>query len=174
MTEQAETPKEDTKPDLSAELEKLRTQLVAAEKARDEYLELARAGRREFESYQQRAKREQETERRFAQIPLAGDLLPVIDNLERAVEAAKTSGDAGTLTKGVSMVLHLLHEALKRHGISRIDAAGQPFDANLHEAVMQQPSAEVPAQTVLRVLEPGYTIHERVLRPARVIVSTRA
>lgn len=180
MTEQTETPKPDTqpqneqKPDLAPEMEKLRVQLATAEKTRDEYLELARAGRREFENYQQRAKREHEAERRFAQMPLAGDLLPAIDNLERAVQAAKTSGDAGALTQGVSMVLSLLHEALRRHGIARIDAEGQPFDANRHEAVMQQPSAEVPPQTVLRVLETGYTIHERVLRPARVIVSTTA
>jgi molecular chaperone GrpE len=173
MTEQTETPKAAT-PDLAAELEKVRSQLDAAEKTRDEYLELARAGRREFESYQQRAKREQETERRFAQMPLAGDLLPALDNLERAVAAAKQAGDAGTLTQGVSMVLTILGEVLRRHGVVRVEAEGQPFDANRHEAVMQQPSADVPAGTVLRVLEPGYTIHERVLRPARVIVSTNA
>lgn len=174
MTDQGETPKTDTpKPDVSAELEKLRAQLEATTKTRDEYLELARAGRREFESYQQRARRDAENERRFAQMPLAGDLLPIIDNLERAVAAARTSGDAGTLTQGVSMVLTMLGEVLRRHGIQRVEAEGQSFDANQHEAVMQQPSAEVPANTVLRVLEPGYMIHERVLRPARVIVSTK-
>ena len=170
MTEQQETPKTDN----AAELESLRAQLRAAEKERDEYLELARAGRREFEGYQQRAKRDLETERRFAQTPLAGDLLPVIDNLERAVGAARTASDAATLAQGVAMVLKLLDDVLRRHGIARIDAEGQPFDANLHEAVMQQPSGDVPAGTVLRVLEPGYTVHERVLRPARVIVSTTA
>lgn len=173
MTEQQETPK-DPKFDGAAELESLRAQLRTAEKERDDYLELARAGRREFEGYQQRAKRDLETERRFAQTPLAGDLLPVIDNLERAVSAAKGAGDAATLAQGVAMVLKMLDDVLRRHGIARMDAEGQPFDANLHEAVMQQPSGELPSNTVLRVLEPGYTVHERVLRPARVIVSTTA
>ena len=135
-------------------------------------LELARAGRREFESYQQRARREADAERRYAQMPLAKDLLPVIDNLERAVAAARQAHDGSSLAQGVGMVVGMLHEALRRHGIVRIEAENQPFDANLHEAVMQQPNAEVPANTVLQVLESGYLIHERVLRPARVIVST--
>jgi molecular chaperone GrpE len=105
-------------------------------------------------------------------MPLAKDLLPVIDNLERAVAAARQAHDSSSLAQGVGMVVGMLHEALRRHGIVRIEAENQPFDANLHEAVMQQPNAEVPANTVLQVLESGYLIHERVLRPARVIVST--
>jgi molecular chaperone GrpE len=161
-----------TAEDLTPVVDALRVQLAAAEQARDEYLELARAGRREFESYQQRARREQENERRFAHLPLAKDLLPVIDNLERAIAAAQQADASDSLTQGVSMVVAMLHEALRRHGIQRIEAEGQPFDANLHEAVMQQPHPNQPTNTVLQVLEPGYLIHERVLRPARVIVST--
>jgi molecular chaperone GrpE len=158
--------------ELARVVDALRVQLASAEKTRDEYLELARAGRREFESYQQRARREAEAERRYAQMPLAKDLLPVIDNLERAIAAARQSNESGSLAQGVGMVVGMLHEALRRHGIVRIEAENQPFDANLHEAVMQQPNAEVPVGTVLQVLESGYLIHERVLRPARVLVST--
>jgi len=159
--------------ELAQMVDALRIQLASAEKTRDEYLELARAGRREFESYQQRARREAEAERRYAQMPLAKDLLPVLDNLERAILAAKQSNDHSPLAQGVAMVVTMLHETLRRHGITRIEAENQPFDANLHEAVMQQPHADLPPHTVVQVLESGYLMHDRVLRPARVVVSTQ-
>ena len=157
-----------------SELDALRAQLQAAEKGRDEYLDLAKQARAEFENYQKRFQRDLANERRYAQMPLAGDLLPALDNLERAIAAATQAGDKGALAQGVAMVQGLLLDTLKRHGITRIDAEGKPFDPNLHQAVMQQPSADKPPQTVLQVLEPGYMIHERVLRPARVIVSVAA
>jgi molecular chaperone GrpE len=172
MSEQNTNPQTDAPP--QNEVEALRAKLIAAEKARDEYLDMAKAGRAEFLNYQERFKRELATERRFAQAPLAGDLLPALDNLDRALEAAKKAGDDGALSKGVQMVQAQLLDVLRRHGVTRVGAAGVPFDANVHEAVMQQPSAEVPPQTVLQVLEQGYMIHDRVLRPARVIVSTPA
>ncbi len=154
-----------------SELEALQGQLRAAEKQRDEYLDLAKQTRAEFENYQKRFQRDLATERRYAQVPLAGDLLPALDNLERAIAAAAKAGDTGPLAQGVGMVLGQLLDVLKRHGVTRIEAEGQPFDPNLHQAVMQQPAKDKPPQTVLQVLEPGYMIHERVLRPARVIVS---
>jgi len=151
--------------------ETLEARLQKAERQRDEYAGLVRQVRAEFENYQKRAARDLATERRFAQVPLAGDLLPALDNLERAIAAAKQSGDEGPLAQGVAMVQAQLLDALRRHGVTRIEAQGQPFDPNLHQAVMQQPSAEHPPQTVLQVLEQGYLIHDRVLRPARVVVS---
>ena len=144
-----------------------------AEKSRDEYLDLAKQGRAEFENYQKRFQRDLAIERLYAQKPLAADLLPALDNLDRAIGAAKQAGDSGALAQGVSLVQALLLDALKRHGVTRMESAGQPFDANRHEAVMQQPSAEHPPQTVLQVLEQGYLLHDRVLRPARVIVSAQ-
>jgi molecular chaperone GrpE len=180
MTEQAKSTteqaadngaKQDTKP--AATLEALKGQLQAAEKARDEYLELAKQTRADFVNYQDRFKRDLATERRFAQSPLAGDLLSPLDNLERALTAAN-QGDKASLARvvqGVALVQSQLLDVLRRHGVTRIDAQGKPFDPNLHQAVMQQPSAEVPPQTVLEVLEPGYMLHDRVLRPARVKVS---
>lgn len=154
------------------DLEALRSRLQSAEQKRDEYLELAQRTRADFENYQKRMQRDQATERRFAQAPLASDLLSALDNLERATAAAAQAGDKGPLVQGVSMVQAQLLDILRRHGITRIEALGLPFDPNLHEAVMQQPSAEYPPMTVVQVLEPGYMIHERVLRPARVAVST--
>lgn len=156
---------EEAPPDLHA-------QLQAAEKQRDEYLELARTTRADFENYQKRFQRDLATERRFAQMPLAGDLLPALDNLDRALAAANQAGDQGPLVQGVALVQNQLLDVLKRHDVTRVEAQGQPFDPNLHQAVMQQPSADHPPQTVLQVLEQGYMLHERVLRPARVIVST--
>jgi molecular chaperone GrpE len=156
---------------LTADLAALQTRLQAAEQARDEYLTLVKQTRADFENYQKRNARDLASERRFAQAPLASDLLTALDNLDRAVAAGKQAGETGPLVQGVAMVQSQLLDILRRHGITPIDAQGKPFDPNLHQAVMQQPSAEVAPQTVLQVLETGYLLHERVLRPARVIVS---
>lgn len=155
----------------SGEPEPLMARLQTAEQQRDEYLTLAKQTRAEFENYQKRAQRDLAVERQYAQTPLAGDLLSALDNLDRALDAADKAGDKGPLAQGVALVRNQLLDALRRHGVKPIDAKGKPFDPNQHQAVMQQPSAEVPPQTVLTVLEQGYTIHDRVLRPARVIVS---
>jgi molecular chaperone GrpE len=149
----------------------LQKRLEAAEQARDEYLSLVKQTRAEFENYQKRSARDLASERRYAQAPLAGDLLGALDNLERAIAAGNQAGETGPLVQGVVLVQSQLLDVLRRHGVTRIDAQGKPFDPNLHQAVMQQPSAEVPPGTVLQVLEPGYMLHERVLRPARVVVS---
>jgi molecular chaperone GrpE len=154
------------------DLDRLRAKLQEAEQKRDEYLYLAQRTRADFENYQKRMKRDQAEERRYAQLPLAADLLPALDNLERATAAAEQAGEKGALVQGVAMVLTQLLDILRRHGITRIEAQGQPFDPNCHQAVLQQPSQEHPPMTVTQVLEQGYMIHDRVLRPARVVVST--
>ena len=154
------------------DLEALRAKLQSTEQKRDEYLDLAQRARADFENYQKRMSRDLVQERRYAQAPLASDLLPALDNLERAIAAAEQAGEQGPLAQGVSMVHTQLLDILRRHGVTRIEAQGQPFDPNLHQAVMQQPSKDHPPMTVVQVLEQGYLIHERVLRPARVIVST--
>ena len=156
------------------DLQSLRTQLQNAEQKRDEYLDLAKRTQADFENYQKRMKRDLTEERRYAQAPLAVDLLSAMDNLERAMAAAEQAGEKGPLVQGVLMVHTQLLDILRRHGITRIEALGQPFDPNQHQAVMQQPSKEHPPMTVVLVLESGYKIHDRVLRPARVAVSTAA
>jgi len=159
-------------PSVPAQLEALQNRVTAAEKARDEYLELAQRTKADFENYQKRQQRDLAAERRFAQTPLAKDLLPVIDNLERALAAARQAGDNGALVQGVALVQSQVVDILRRHGITRMDPQGQPVNYDLHEAVMQRPSAQHPSGTVVEVFEPGYMIHDRVLRPARVAVST--
>ena len=153
------------------DLDTLRARAEQAERDRDELRDLARQTRADFENYQKRVQRDLAQERRHAHGPLAAELLPALDNLDRATAAAKQAGETGPLVQGVAMVQSQILDALRRHGVTRIEAQGKPFDPNLHQAVMQQPSASVPPGTVLQVLEPGYMIHERVLRPARVVVS---
>lgn len=142
-------------------------ELRAKAEERDKFLELLRRTQADFENYQKRARRDADDERKYALKPLATDLLPALDNLERALATLKDD----TVGKGIAMVQTQLLEALKRHDIRRIDAAGQPFDPNQHEAVMQQPAADKPPNTVLQVLEHGYLYHDRVLRPSKVILS---
>lgn len=164
MTSNQEAPSGTEKPmDLAAKLK-------AAEAEREEYKMLAMRTRADFENYQRRAGREAAQEKRYAHGPLALELLPILDNLDRALIAAKQAGETGPLVQGVGMVQSQYLDALKRHGITRIEAQGQPFDPNLHQAVLQQPSDQ-PANMVLQALEQGYMLHDRVLRPARVIVS---
>jgi molecular chaperone GrpE len=153
------------------DLEALRERAMATEKERDEFRALLQRTRADFENYQKRAQRDLMQELRFAHATLARDLLPMLDNFERAVAAAKQAGETGPLVQGVSMIQAQVLDALRRHGINRIEALGKPFDPTMHEAVQQQPTSAQAPDTVLQVLEPGYTIHDRVLRPARVVVA---
>lgn len=141
------------------------------EAERDRYLELARRTQAEFENYQKRVRRDAETERRYAALPVVTDLLPVMDNLDRALEACSEQEKSSSLYQGIVLVRKQWLDVLQKHGVVALDPAGQPFDPNLHEAVMQQPSDEHPPMTVLRVLRGGYQLHDRVIRPAQVIVA---
>lgn len=125
----------------------------------------------ELENYRKRVRREMDDERRYAQLPLLKELLPVIDNIGRALQAAEKKTDNSGLLEGVKLVAQQLDGVLARHHCKRIEALNQPFDPHLHEAILQQPSADHPAGTVLNVTQEGYQLHDRVVRPAQVIVS---
>ncbi len=144
-----------------------------AERQRDEYLSLLKQSQADYENAHQRHRRERELEQKYRGEKLALDLLPALDNLDRALAAAKEAGDDSPLCHGVALVRHQLMDALRKHGIMPIEALGQPFDPHLHEALA---SREVPDQapdTIVEVAEPGYRIHDRVLRVAKVIVAAR-
>ena len=111
--------------------------------------------------------------RRYAEIELIRDLLPVVDNVGRAIAAAEKQADAALLLSGLKMMQQQLEEVFQKHHAKVITAAGEPFDPSRHEAVMQQPSGEHPEHTVLGVARQGLTLHDRVVRPAQVIVSAR-
>lgn len=126
----------------------------------------------EFDTYRRRVQKEREEERRFAPLAVVRELLPVLDNLQRAVEAADKAESVSDLKAGVGMVLQQSLDVLKKLQVMPIEAIGQPFDPNLHEAISQMPSADHPPMTVLHEVERGYTLHDRVIRPSKVIVSS--
>jgi molecular chaperone GrpE len=156
----------DAKPQAAGnDLQQLRAELAAA---KDRELRV----HAELDNVRKRAARELEDYRRFANLPLLRDLLPVLDNVDRAIEAGEKNADAAALLEGFKMVSQQLGEVLKRHHCTLIEALHAPFDPNVHHAVMQQPSDEHPANTVLMVTQNGYQLHDRVVRPSQVIVST--
>ncbi len=120
---------------------------------------------------QQRAARDKEEAIRYAEFGLARELLPVIDGMERALKAA-TSSQGNPVVDGVRIVYDQLLKVLRDHGVSPIAAAGQRFDPGRHEALLQQASTSVAAGDVVEEVERGYMMNERVLRCARVIVSS--
>ena len=152
------------------DLEALKERAATLEQERNDFRNLLQHTRADFENYQKRAQRDLAQERRYAHGPLAHDLLPIFDNFERALAAARQAGETGPLVQGVTMVQSQILDILKRHGITRIEALGQPFDPNLHEAISQQESDQPPG-TVVQVLQRGYRAGERLLRPALVVVA---
>ena len=140
--------------------------------------ELHEAGERllrsqaELENYRKRARREMEEERRYATLPLVRDLLSVVDNLERAIEAAQQTSDSAGLLEGVKMVAAQFTGTLAQHQCVRIETVGTTFDPHLHQAIAQEASTEHPAGTITRAAQVGYKLHDRVVRPAQVFVST--
>jgi molecular chaperone GrpE len=127
----------------------------------------------ETENVRRRVQRDRDDAVKYAASGFAKDLLPVADNLRRALDAIpkdalETDEALRTLATGVEMTERLLLAALERHQIKRIEALGQRFDSNLHQAMFEVPGSGQPAGTVVQVMEPGYTIHDRLLRPALV------
>lgn len=147
-------------------------QLALLRKERDDYRDQALRSRAEFANYQKRSKQQADADRVYAVGSLARDLLDPLDNLGRAIDHLRASGAEG-ITSGLDMVQRQLLEVLAKHGIEPIDAMGQPFDPNLHEALLQQPAADHPEGTVVGELSKGYRIRDRVLRPSKVAVSSR-
>jgi molecular chaperone GrpE len=127
----------------------------------------------ELENYRKRARRELEDERRYAEIELIRDLLPVVDNVDRAITAAEKQADAALLLSALQMMRQQLEEVFQKHHAKIITAEGEPFDPSRHEAIMQRASEEHPEHTVLGVARQGMTLHDRVVRPAQVIVSAK-
>jgi len=128
--------------------------------------------RAEFENYRKRTSREVERFRKTATETVIHDLLPVLDNLELAISHAE--GSDGPIVQGVSMVVRQLIEVLERSGLECIEALGQPFDPNVHEAVSQIESDDVPKDNVAQEIQRGYKLGGQILRPAKVVVSSGA
>jgi len=126
------------------------------------------------ENFKKRLQREKEEQTRYANESFMRELLPVIDNLERALEHSEAGADQGGLVEGLNMTLKGFLDTLSRFGCTQVEAAGKLFDPNFHEAVSQEESADHEPNTVLKELQKGYTLKERLLRPAMVLVSKRS
>jgi len=142
--------------------------LADVARERDEYLELARRTKADFENYRKRVAGEAAQAARRGQAELARQLLPVLDNLERAL-ATKQEGESN-LAEGVRLVHEELKAILERSGIESYEPSGEQFDPEWHEAVMTRPASGEEAGTLLEVLEKGYRLDGQVLRAARVVV----
>ena len=153
-------------PSAQEEVENLSAQLV---EARDQLLRL----QADFDNFRKRALKERNEVLHYGHQNLVKELLSVVDNLERAIGHARTSegGELGGFLQGVELVQRELLGALERHGVGRVEARGQLFDPAVHEAMAQMPDASAAPGTVLEVLQEGYRLRDRLLRPARVVVA---
>ncbi len=161
---------------LSTELQELKVAYeergAEVEAAKDRHLRL----QAEFENFRRRSLKEKQETALYGPQNLVKDLLTTVDNLERAIEHSEQSGDADlkSLLQGVELVQRELIGSLANHGVNVVEADGQPFDPAVHEAMGQLPTDDVPPNTVVEVLQKGYLLRDRLLRPARVIVSAPA
>lgn len=138
----------------------------------EEWRDLYVRARADMENIRRRARLDVQDAHRFANERLLGDLLPVLDAFDRAVDAASQSDDIDALREGVQMIQRQLHDVLHRSGLREIEAAGRPFDPNQHEAVLQTAAGEGEEPGVVaEVLRPGYQVNDRVLRPSMVRVT---
>jgi molecular chaperone GrpE len=126
----------------------------------------------EVENIKKRSLREREEYFKYANVSLIKKLLPVIDDLYRAVDVAQNSKDFEGLSKGVEMTARTLDDLLKGEGVKVIESLGKPFDPQFHQALTVEPSDEHPENTVIEQLQKGYVIHDRVIRPSLVKVSS--
>jgi molecular chaperone GrpE len=142
--------------------------LADVKRERDEYLDLAQRAKADFENYRKRAARESAEAERRAKAALARELVPSIDNLERALGAAEEGSE---VARGVELVHDELRATLARAGVESYDPTGERFDPTVHEAISTRAADGVEAGTVVETLERGYRLDGQVLRPARVVVS---
>lgn len=128
----------------------------------------------ELQNVLSRKSRELADEKRYASLKLMRDMLPVLDNIDRAIESAENASEAddqSSLLQGVRLVRQQMMTVFTQHACEQIPAEGEVFDPEVHEAILQQPSADFEAGAVTMVTQQGYKLHDRVIRPAQVIVS---
>ena len=125
----------------------------------------------DLENFRRRIQREQDDARKYESLRLVRDLLPALDGLQRAIASAEQTGNFQNLLDGIRMVSQQFRDVLRGHAAEPIQAKGRPFDPSEHDALTQIATADCAPMTVLQVVEEGYRMHERVVRPARVIVS---
>ena len=148
-----------------SEVEQLQAQVADAEKR----VLIAHA---DLENYRKRTRRDMQDQMKYASLRLMTELLESVDNLQRAIESYEQEPNADGLAQGVAMVSSQISKVLEEHGCKKIEAVGQTFDPNLHQALQMQPSDDHPANTVMQDLRAGFQLYDRLIRPAQVFVST--
>lgn len=146
--------------------------LAQARVAADEYREQLLRVRAEAENQRKRMERESANAVKYAAEKVFRDLLSVADSLDLGLKSARDSDAGSAVVEGIELTQKQLHDTLTRHGVSILDPSGDAFDPSVHEAVSMVPSSEVAPNHVLEVVQKGYCLHERVLRPARVVVAS--
>ncbi len=165
VVEESALPEKSALEILQEELEK---KTEEAQKHYDQYLRSLA----EVENMRKRTQREKEEYMKYAHVSIIKKLLPIIDDFNRGVTAAHKSKDFDTLNKGVEITARNLMELLRQEGVAEIDCLGKPFDPQYHEPLMVEPSDEHPENTVIEELGKGYTLHDRIIRPSLVKVSS--
>jgi molecular chaperone GrpE len=165
------TPEAENGDGAADQVERDLDELGETKRERDEYLELAQRTRADFENYRKRVAKETSEALARGKAELARELLPVIDNLERALESGSDPGAHEPLVKGVSLVLEELRGRLAGAGVEAFDPKGEKFDPKLHEALSAHSAEGTEPGLVIETLEKGYRLNGQVLRPARVVVS---
>ena len=139
---------------------------------RDQYFDQWKRTQAELENFRKRSQRELELKLRYSNVPLIRELLPALDNLARSIQAAEQTGNVEELLQGLKMIQAQFDQVFGTHAATTIKAVGEPFDPNLHEALQQIPTDEHPPMTVLQEVERGYVLHDRVIRPSKVLVAS--
>jgi len=185
MTDKDQQPSENLDEVFEGDINETLSELdVTSEpESRDEQMERLRAtadeadkrvlmAQAEAENFRKRMRRDFESQLKFAAVPMITDILQVRDNLLRALEAADAGSESHGLNEGVAMVVKQLDDTLAKYQVREIPAQGELFDPNFHEAISQMPSDKVESGLVALVAQTGFQMHDRVIRPAQVIVST--
>ena len=126
----------------------------------------------DLDNFRRRTRRDQQDSLKYATLPMMGQILEALDNFDRAMEAHEQDPSGTGLLDGVKMVAQQISDILTEKGCKKIEAVGQPFDPNKHQAMQMQPSDEYEANIVMMDLRPGFELHDRVIRPSQVFVST--
>lgn len=160
---QEQEEKNDTQND-DKELKSLKSEL---EDYKNRFMRLSA----DFKNYKKRVEKEKNDIYKFGSEKIVIDILPIIDNFERAVESSQSNEEANGLLDGIQMILKQLIDVLKKHGVEEIDAINQEFDPNLHHAVMQEECEGIDNNIVTQVLQKGYMLNSKVIRPSMVKVA---
>ena len=164
------TDPDETKQDTAAV--ETQDEMAAIQADLDRFRDLAMRTQADFENYKKRSAREKDDAIKYANKSLLEKLVSIVDHFELGLEAARGEGETSPVYSGMSLVLKQLQDFLAENGLQPIEAVGQKFDPNVHEAIGHEPSAEVPEDTVIRQTRRGYRYKDRLLRPSAVVVSS--